>query len=495
MRTEEGEQVAAEKIKEENLQLRDAVKRRTLELEEKNRELEIESAVERVRAKALAMHRSEDIHEVLRSLRNELFGLQLEGIIGATICLKQADGLVRLWDITDVETTGRYGWDILFDIKRIDAQLWVKEIWNSKKKIIATEQNANDLKRTLKWLSKYDKKTADSITKLLKANKIKHGWHRSVKLNNGVLITDFFNEPPAEIGSILLKLGAAFDLAYKRFLDLRNAETQTREAQIEAALERVRSRTMAMHQTSELQEVIHTVHNELLNLKLSIYGGSFVVINNDVGSELRCWGSGNTSEEVQVPNFNMPFCTNLIKGIKKGPGFFTEEFSQKEKKEYFTKLFKHKPWSKLSNTQKKETLSSLGGYTRSVAVSKHTTIFIINHNGRKFTEDENDILKRFAKVFEQTYTRFLDLQKAEAQTREAQIEASLERIRSVSMAIRKSNELFDIIHTVFDEWKRLGLELYECNINLLDPERKAWTNWGTGIGESDTAQKFSISMV
>jgi ketosteroid isomerase-like protein len=112
MRTEEGEQVAAEKIKEENLQLRDAVKRRTLELEEKNRELEIESAVERVRAKALAMHRSEDIHEVLRSLRNELFGLQLEGIIGATICLKQADGLVRLWDITDVETTGRYGWDI-----------------------------------------------------------------------------------------------------------------------------------------------------------------------------------------------------------------------------------------------------------------------------------------------------------------------------------------------------------------------------------------------
>ena len=34
----------------------------------------------------------------------------------------------------------------------------------------------------------------------------------------------------------------------------------------------------------------------------------------------------------------------------------------------------------------------------------------------------HDIFKRFAKVFEQTYTRFLDLQKAEAQAREAQIE-------------------------------------------------------------------------
>ena len=34
-RAEEGEQMAAEKIKEENIQLRDAVKRRTIELEEK----------------------------------------------------------------------------------------------------------------------------------------------------------------------------------------------------------------------------------------------------------------------------------------------------------------------------------------------------------------------------------------------------------------------------------------------------------------------------
>ena len=45
----------------------------------------------------------------------------------------------------------------------------------------------------------------------------------------------------------------------------------------------------------------------------------------------------------------------------------------------------------------------------------------------------HDIFKRFAKVFEQTYTRFLDLQKAEAQAREAQIEAALEKVRSTSL--------------------------------------------------------------
>ena len=35
--------------------------------------------------------------------------------------------------------------------------------------------------------------------------------------------------------------------------------------------------------------------------------------------------------------------------------------------------------------------------------------------------EEIDIVLRFAKVFEQTYTRFLDLQKAEAQAREAKL--------------------------------------------------------------------------
>ena len=54
------------------------------------------------------------------------------------------------------------------------------------------------------------------------------------------------------------------------------------------------------------------------------------------------------------------------------------------------------------------------------------------------------ILQRFAKVFEQTYTRFLDLQKAEAQTRDAQIEAALERVRSEAMAMHSSDGLLSV---------------------------------------------------
>ena len=45
------------------------------------------------------------------------------------------------------------------------------------------------------------------------------------------------------------------------------------------------------------------------------------------------------------------------------------------------------------------------------------------------SEESIKLLERFASVFEQTYTRFLDLQKAEAQAREAEIELALERVQ------------------------------------------------------------------
>ncbi|MCB0729334.1 MAG: hypothetical protein KDD00_17855, partial [Ignavibacteriae bacterium] len=188
-------------------------------------------------------------------------------------------------------------------------------------------------------------------------------------------------------------------------------------------------------------------------------------------------GTADTSEEVLVPHFNMPFCTNLIKRIKKGPGFFTEEFSTKAKKEYFTRLFKQKPWSDLSAKQKKQTLSDPGGYTRSVAVLKHTSIFIINHSGRKFTEAENDILKRFAKVFEQTYTRFLDLQKAEAQAREAEIQLALERVRARTMAMHNSSELAEVAVLLFEQMKHLGVKSFSSGFNIWDDEYKNLISW------------------
>ncbi|PTX44368.1 phospho-acceptor domain-containing protein [Christiangramia gaetbulicola] len=263
-------------------------------------------------------------------------------------------------------------------------------------------------------------------------------------------------------------------------------EEKSRELQIEMGLEKVRARSLEMQHTNELQDVINTVHRELLNLQLSLSGGAFITINSDIKDELWCWGAGGTAEYVQkvhVPPIDKPIYKNLINGIKKGPGFFTEEFSQAEKIEFFEHLFKFPPYLNADESHKKEVFSREGGYTRSCAVFKNTSIFIINHHGRIFTEHENNVLKRFGSVFEQAYTRFLDLKKAEAQTREAQIETALERVRSRTMAMQHSKELPEAANILFLEIQKLGIPAWSAGYNILSEDKRSSTCIMSSEGE------------
>ena len=88
-------------------------------------------------------------------------------------------------------------------------------------------------------------------------------------------------------------------------------------------------------------------------------------------------------------------------------------------------------------------------------------------------------LKRFAKVFEQTYTRFLDLQKAEAQAREAQIEAALERVRSRSMGMQKSEELREVIQVIYEQLVHLNFNIDAAGFAMDYRESDDFTVWHT----------------
>src|ERR1700743_3998170 len=89
-----------------------------------------------------------------------------------------------------------------------------------------------------------------------------------------------------------------------------------------------------------------------------------------------------------------------------------------------------------------------------------------------FDENISSIFKRFAGVFGQTYRRYLDLQKAEAAAREAQIEAALERVRSKTMAMHNSQDVGATVGVMFNELIKLGVEKKaRCGIAILDEAR------------------------
>lgn len=80
------------------------------------------------------------------------------------------------------------------------------------------------------------------------------------------------------------------------------------------------------------------------------------------------------------------------------------------------------------------------------------------------------ITKRVSALFEQTYTRFLDLQKAEAQAREAQIEAALERVRSKAMSMHSSEDLTETIRVFYNQVSLLNGIPQRCGVSLFDKE-------------------------
>ena len=109
---------------------------------------------------------------------------------------------------------------------------------------------------------------ARTFKKAISSGKLRHQWNPSGRLSNGFLTFDMMRPPDDDVRNITIKMAHAFEQAHTRFLDLQKAEAQAREAQIEAALEKVRSRSLAMHKSDELQEVVHTVIERRGGLKI-----------------------------------------------------------------------------------------------------------------------------------------------------------------------------------------------------------------------------------
>ena len=87
------------------------------------------------------------------------------------------------------------------------------------------------------------------------------------------------SELTEEEKNILLKFSLVFEQAYTRFNDLKLAEAQAREAKIEVAIERVRSKTLAMQSSKELSTTIGLIYNEMGKLNVQLQRCFFMIFN------------------------------------------------------------------------------------------------------------------------------------------------------------------------------------------------------------------------
>ena len=418
------------------------------------REAQIEAALEKVRAQAMAMHNSEDMGQCILKMFSELTALGVDkGTRFGIGILNDENENNQLW------TAIKEGEEINMHIGNLDMS-WhpllqsARKAWKSQVPLHKYVLEGEDLLNYYKMINEApDYKLQVAIDKLPERE-----IHYGFIFKHGFFYAFCPNEFQPELIHITQRFSSLFSQTYTRFLDLKKAEAQAREAQIEASLERVRSRSLAMHKSEELEEVILVVSEQLQQLQFKFHNVSFGFDNEQMG--LNFWLASPGLPKpflIKVPYIDNPAINRPIEARNNGIDFNADILSREENIQFLQHMFDHSDLSHLP-VKTKNFLMSTTGIARSQCLMKNTILTIANYALSPYSEEQNAILRRFGNVFEQAYVRFLDLKKAEAQAKEAQVALSLERIRAQVTAMQESSDLFDIVVSMRKEFLSMGHE-------------------------------------
>src|SRR5690606_33706322 len=138
-----------------------------------------------------------------------------------------------------------------------------------------------------------------------------------------------------------------FGQTYRRYLDLQKAESQAREAQIEAALEKVRGRSLAMHHSEELELVAASLFDRLAELGMS-FDGALIFLFEKEKRNIRLWVA--TTQLSAPVNIELPFdrdiennaiIKDLWHAVESDENILERSYSGETKNEYFRYVAKH----------------------------------------------------------------------------------------------------------------------------------------------------------
>jgi len=427
------------------------------------REARIEIALERVRSRTMAMQRSEELSETTFILFRQFLELG-EAPDQITIgIIDEKEKVIDFWTTMEGQKISSM---VKFPVNDTDLMKKIYLAWKSQKKSISIEIKGKELHDYIEYRIR--------LTGVSGKNDHVHDrrYIQAAFFSKG-LITISTNDPRSdETMQLLERFAGVFDLTYTRFLDLKQAEAQTKEAKIELSLERVRARTMAMHSSDELQEAAVLLFQQIRELGVDTGSCGYVIWENEK-KNATVWMSspeGGIQDPFKLPHTKSKIYKEIYSAKEEGKEFFITEVKGAELKKHFDYLTTVPGIGEKIIQLRKARYKFPETIAYNIAFFKQGYLSFHTHEQKP---DAYDIFRRFANVFEQTYTRFLDLQKAEAQAREAQVQLALERVRARTLSMHDSDELEAVADILFLQLQVLGIFTYRSYIGIFRNSRLA----------------------
>ena len=463
--------------KQKTEKLERMIEEKTADLNIKNRELEIEAALERVRTIAMAMRKPEDMLKVCKTISLQLQKLGVKEIrnVQTAIFYQQRGTYMNYEYYTKHKKT--FITDTSYTNHKI-AKAFAAKMMKGKNQFYITHIKG---KRVKEWIA-YQKTTNVFVDKFLNtASSLNYYWYSLGPVALGISTYLPLIENEINLFKRFLKV---FELAYRRYLDIEKAFAQAREAQIEAALERVRSKTMAMYKSEQLAETAKVLFEQSDLLGIYIDRMSIAIINEKT-HKAEFWLTdqvGNKLNDKYFFSLDEPTSmTKIYKAWQNRKDSIVVDLKGKELSN----------WLKFINENVKLPINVSNIKDRRVhQAAFFSSGFLMFTTSEPINEERVQILIRFAKVFDLTYTRFQDLQKAEAQTRESEIQLALERVRARTLAMQNSEELVDTAAIVFQQLIHLGIEPNRIYIAIIKDDDGKADFWITDEDGSKVSSGF-----
>lgn len=290
-----------------------------------------------------------------------------------------------------------------------------------------------------------------------------------------------------ESNAILMRFGKVFQQTYTRFLDLQKAEAQARESNIEAALERVRSKAMAMRTSEDIAETTAASFEELRKLGVFSFRSGVGIISKE-SRTAQVFADARSEDERTV-------ALATVRNMDEHPALQKQYDAWLEQKDFEQVLRGDELSSYYSHSFFKGSSVEQRGVGDQQEEFGYYFAFpdglFYSWSLQPYTEQEKNILHRFRNIIALTFRRHLDLQKAEAQAREAQIETALEKVRSRTLAMQHSDELAETAAVMFRQLITLGIAPNRLYIILFQEQGDEMEAWVTDEDGSKVSVGFT----
>jgi ligand-binding sensor domain-containing protein/signal transduction histidine kinase len=396
-------------LQESNNALSDA--NRTLfglnrELETRAREAQVEAALERVRAVALGMKRSEDLSQAGVTVFQELKGLGLPIWRGGFGTVDEASDppIFETWGST---TEGKIIRGIRLPISGHPVLPEFYTAWKRQDDTHVSELTGELKKDYLQSLGKtgYPVEWPEQWD----TYRVYHAFFTYGGLY--VVTPDRLSE---EDLSVLRRFRDGFAFAYTRFLDLQDAEKRAREAVRQAAVDRVRAEIAAMRTSADLERVTPLIWKELTALGVPFFRCGVYIVDEEAGQThiYLTNPQGESLAALSLPFDSHPVVRGGVDHWRRG-----EVYVGRWDRETFV------AWMAFLQAQgqliERERYQDAEVPPESLVYQlvPFTQGMLYVGSAEALPEEDIDLVKSLANAFSVAYARYLDFQKLEAQNR------------------------------------------------------------------------------